>query len=212
MGSTPLVTRTYTVEGDWSGASFLLVAGAIAGELEVLGIHNTSTQADKKIVDALLDAGAEIKVSDDKVFVKKNKLDAFSFNATDCPDLFPPIVALAAHCNGITTIRGLKRLKHKESDRGITLQEEFEKLGTRIDLNEDEMLVYGNGGVQVKNHILNSHHDHRIAMACAVASLQADFEVQIRNADAVEKSYPDFWDDMISLGAKIIPARSAGEL
>ena len=203
---------SYTVEGDWSGASFLLVAGAIAGEIEVLGIHNTSTQADKKIVDALLDAGAEINVSDDKVFVKKNKLEAFSFNATDCPDLFPPLVALASHCNGITAIRGLKRLKHKESDRGITLQEEFEKLGTRIDLRDDEMLVYGNGGVRVKNHILNSHHDHRIAMACAVACLQADFEVQIRNAEAVNKSYPDFWEDMIVLGGKIIPARGAGEL
>ena len=208
-GRSPI---TYTVEGDWSGASFLLVAGAVAGEVEVLGIHNTSTQADKKIVDALLDAGAQVNVSDDKVFVKKNKLEAFSFNATDCPDLFPPIVALAAHCNGITSIRGLRRLKHKESDRGITLQEEFEKLSTRIELNDDEMLVYGNGGVRVKNHTLNSHHDHRIAMACAVAALQADFEVQIRNADAVNKSYPDFWDDIMALGGKVIPARSAGEL
>ncbi len=196
-----LPTVNYTIEGDWSGAAFLLVAAAIAGEIEVTGLYNTSTQADKKIVDALLDAGATVEVYDDKVYVKKNKLEAFEFDATDCPDLFPPLVALAAYCNGITKIRGLKRLKHKESDRGLTLKEEFEKLSTQIDLHGDEMLVHGNGGVRVKNYILNSHHDHRIAMACAIACLQADFEVQIRNADAVNKSYPDFFKHLETLGA-----------
>lgn len=194
---------TYTVEGDWSGAAFLLVAGAIAGEVDVHGIMNTSTQADKKIVDAILDAGAEVNVSDDKVFVKRNKLEAFTFDATDCPDLFPPLVALAAHCKGVTRIRGLKRLKHKESDRGTTLQQEFDKLSTHIELSDDEMLVYGNGGVFVKNHILNSHHDHRIAMACAVACLPADFYAEIRHAEAVNKSYPNFFEHLKSLGADV---------
>lgn len=195
--------RSYTVEGDWSGAAFLLVAGAVAGEADVHGIMNTSTQADKKIVDALLDAGAEVIVRDESVFVKRGKLEAFSFDATDCPDLFPPLVALAAHCNGISRIRGLRRLKHKESDRGSTLREEFDKLSTRIDLNDDEMLVYGNGGVFVKNHILNSHHDHRIAMACAVACLPADFYAEIRNAEAINKSYPDFFAHLQALGADV---------
>lgn len=196
-------TIKYTVEGDWSGAAFLLVAGAVAGNVEVTGILNTSTQADKKIVDALLDAGADVQVSDDKVAVQRRNLEPFVFDATDCPDLFPPLVALAAHCNGITRIRGLRRLKHKESDRGITLQEEFDKLSTRIDLHDDEMLVYGNGGIFVKNHILNSHHDHRIAMACAVACLPADFYVEIRNAEAVNKSYPDFFEHLKKLGADV---------
>ena len=157
-------------------------------------------------MDALLDAGAEVLVSDDKVIVHRSKLDGFDFNATDCPDLFPPLVALAAHCNGISRIRGLRRLKHKESDRGITLKEEFAKLSTQIDLNDDEMLVHGNGGVFVKNQVLNSHHDHRIAMACAVACIQSDFDVQIRHAEAVNKSYPDFWQHMKKLGAAITGA------
>ena len=98
---------------------------------------------------------------------------------------------------------GLKRLKHKESDRGTTLKEEFAKLSTHIDLNDDEMLVHGNHGVFVKNQILNSHHDHRIAMACAVACIHGDFDVQIRHAEAVNKSYPDFWEHMRKLGASI---------
>lgn len=193
----------YTIEGDWSGAAFLLVAAAIAGSVRIEGLLNTSRQADKKIIDALLDAGAELRVGDDFVEITRKELLAFEFDATDCPDLFPPLVALAANCKGITRIRGLKRLKHKESDRGTTLQEEFNKLSTQIELNGDEMLVYGNEQVYVKNHTLNSHHDHRIAMACAVACLNADFEVEIRNADAVKKSYPDFWDHLKSLNAAI---------
>jgi 3-phosphoshikimate 1-carboxyvinyltransferase len=199
---SPPTTHTYSVEGDWSGAAFLLVAAAIAGKVEVTGIQNTSTQADKRIVDAILDAGAEVKVEDDKVYVEKKQLEAFVFDATDCPDLFPPLVALAANCSGISRIRGLKRLRHKESDRGKTLKEEFDKLSIQVDLNDDEMLVHG-GGVFVKEYILNSHHDHRIAMACAVAGLVADFDVQIRNAEAVNKSYPDFWKHLQSLGGSV---------
>ena len=193
----------YTVEGDWSGGAFLLVAAAIAGPVRVNALFNTSRQADKRIVDALLDAGVELTVGHDFVEVHQSKIQPFDFDATDCPDLFPPLVALAAHGNGISRIRGLKRLKHKESDRGTTLQQEFEKLSIRVDLNGDEMLVHGKEMVFVKNFVLNSHHDHRIAMACAVACLNADFEVEIRNADAVRKSYPDFWDHLRSLKAGI---------
>lgn len=196
-------TLNFSVEGDWSGGAFLLVAGALSGKIRVNGLLNTSRQADKKIVDALLDAGAELSIGEDHVEVTRKELQPFEFDATDCPDLFPPLVALAANCKGVTRIRGLKRLKHKESDRGSTLLEEFAKLNTRIDLDEDVMLIYGNEQVHVQNHILNSHHDHRIAMACAVASLNADFEVQIRNADAVKKSYPDFWDHLKQLNAAI---------
>ena len=200
----PVVTRTFRVEGDWSGGSFLLVAAAIAGgEVTVEGLMNNSKQADKKIIDALLSAGAYVKVYEDKVTVRKDKLIGFDFDATDCPDLFPPLVALAALCKGSTRIRGLKRLKHKESDRGVTLQEEFDKLNVAIALEGDIMTIIGRGRVQVNNQRLNSHHDHRIAMAVAVAALCGDFEVEIRNADAVNKSYPDFWNHLSLLGARV---------
>ncbi len=194
---------SFIVEGDWSGAAFLLVAGAVSNEVEVHGIFNTSRQADKKIIDAILDAGAQVTVFENRVVAKREKLEAFQFDATDCPDLFPPLVALAANCIGITTIKGLRRLKHKESDRGVTLQEEFAKLGIRIVLNDDTMLVHSEGEIRVNNFNLNSHHDHRIAMAVAVAAINADFPVNIRNADAVNKSYPDFWKHMAALGIKV---------
>jgi 3-phosphoshikimate 1-carboxyvinyltransferase len=198
------LTRTYRVEGDWSGAAFLLVAGAIAGgEVHVNGIYHTSRQADKKIIDALLSAGAHVHVGDDYVSIRRSNLVGFTFDATDCPDLFPPLVALAAMCKGPTIIHGLKRLKHKESDRGETLREEFDKLNVEVLLDGDIMTIMGTGNIRVMNHKLNSHHDHRIAMAVAVAALCADFEVEIRNADAVNKSYPDFWEHLRVLGGRV---------
>lgn len=201
--ATAIPALHFTIEGDWSGAAFLLVAGAVAGEVTVNGIFNTSRQADKKIVDAILDAGADVSVGDNYVAVKKARLKAFVFDATDCPDLFPPLVALAANCNGVTRIHGLKRLKHKESDRGITLQEEFSKLNVRIELNDDIMLVHGTPHIRVINQTLNSHHDHRIAMAGVIAALNADFELHIRHAEAVNKSYPGFYKHMQQLGVQI---------
>ncbi len=193
----------YTVEGDWSGAAFLLVAGAIAGPITVKGLQLNSTQADKAVMEALNATGASIEINEDAIFIgpSTNELNAFEFDATDCPDLFPPLVSLAAVCNGVTTIKGVSRLAHKESDRGITLQTEFAKLGIRIDLNEDTMLVYGGTGIHGAE--VFSQHDHRIAMACGVAALCADGPVTITDAEAVNKSSTDFYAHLKHLGAKV---------
>jgi 3-phosphoshikimate 1-carboxyvinyltransferase len=195
----------YTVEGDWSGGAFLLVAGAIAGPIKVQGLDSSSTQADKAILRAICDAGAAFEDREDGIGVGPAVLRAFSFDATDCPDLFPPLVALAACAAGNTEIRGVSRLAHKESNRGLTLQEEFGKMGVVIDLDGDRMIVHGGGGI--KGAVVHSRHDHRIAMACAVAALRADGPVTIGEAEAINKSYPEFYRDMESLGANLnIPA------
>jgi 3-phosphoshikimate 1-carboxyvinyltransferase len=186
------VPATYTVEGDWSGGAFLLVAGAIAGKITVEGLNTSSSQADKAIIQALTDAGAQISISENKIVIGPAGLKAFTFDATDCPDLFPPLVALAAYCSGVTVIRGVSRLAHKESNRGLTLQEEFAKMGLRIELEEDVMNVYGGNGL--KGSLVHSRHDHRIAMACAVAALGAEGETIIEEAEAINKSFPDFYD------------------
>jgi 3-phosphoshikimate 1-carboxyvinyltransferase len=191
----------YTVEGDWSGAAFLLVAAAIAGPVLIHGLDLTSPQADKAIVDAMMQASAGIAIEAKGIRVQPSKMKAFAFDATDCPDLFPPLVALAAYCEGHTVIKGVSRLTHKESDRGKTLQEEFGKMGLEIVLNDDNMLVKGGEGL--KGAVLHSHHDHRIAMALAIAALQAKGETIIHEAGAVKKSYPDFYTDLQSMGASL---------
>jgi 3-phosphoshikimate 1-carboxyvinyltransferase len=128
-------------------------------------------------------------------------MSGFYFDATDCPDLFPPLVALAAYCQGETTIKGVSRLAHKESNRALTLQDEFDKMGVYIELDDDIMTIVGTG--KVKGADVHSQHDHRIAMACAVAALRADSETVIEEAQAVKKSYPEFYDDLKKLGAKV---------
>lgn len=195
-------THRYTVEGDWSGGAFLLVAGAIAGPITVRGLDLASTQADKAIVQALMSAKAGIAVDAKEIKLHPAPLKAFEFDATDCPDLFPPLVALAAYCEGETVIKGVSRLAHKESDRGKTLQEEFFKLGITIRLEGDLMYIHGNTGV--KGAMVSSRHDHRIAMACAVAALKAEADVTIEHAEAINKSYPDFYHDLQHAGATII--------
>lgn len=194
----------YTVEGDWSGAAFLLVAGAIVGPIIVKGLQMNSTQADKAVMQALQNANVSIAIVDDGIQIGANDgtaLRAFEFDATDCPDLFPPLVALAAACIGVSEIKGVCRLAHKESDRGLTLQTEFAKLGIQIDLDGDVMKIHG-GGV-INGGEVFSQHDHRIAMACGVAALKANSPVTILEAEAINKSYTDFFDHLVQLGGKV---------
>lgn len=194
--------KTYTVEGDWSGAAFLLVAGAIAGSITVKGLDMMSTQADNAIIDVLISTDANIAIEAKAIKIHKSELKAFDFDATDCPDLFPPLVALAAYCNGNSSIKGVSRLMHKESNRALTLQEEFGKMGVEIELENDLMIV--KGGSIVKGAVVNSHNDHRIAMSCAVAALAAKGETIIKQANAINKSYPSFYEDLNKLKASIV--------
>lgn len=191
----------YTVEGDWSGAAFLFVAGAIAGGIQIKGMRTDSVQADRKILEAIRDAGAVLNLENGIYHVAPAVLKAFAFDATECPDLFPPLVALAACCEGITTITGALRLTHKESNRALTLQEVFGKMGIQIDLDGDLMKVHGGSSIQGAQ--VHSHHDHRIAMAAAVAALRASGPVTIEEAEAIDKSYPEFYVDLRRLGTEV---------
>jgi 3-phosphoshikimate 1-carboxyvinyltransferase len=194
----------YSVEADWSGGAFLLVAGAInqsIHSIKIRGLDIFSSQADKAILQALIQSEVNLSITEEEIVVRQSKLKAFNFNAVDCPDLFPPLVALASYCEGTSVIEGVHRLTHKESNRALTLQEEFGKMGIDISFQDDMMLV--KGGTGVKGARVSSRHDHRIAMACAVAALKADSEVIIDDAEAVNKSYPQFWEHLQKLNAAV---------
>lgn len=199
-GRQKYTARSYNVEGDWSGASCLLVAGAIAGEVTITNLNPLSIQADVEIIHALSRAGAGIITEPDKVTVKRHSLQAFSFDATHCPDLFPALVALASCCEGTSVLTGTSRLKHKESDRAQTLREEFGKMGIEVDISQEDIMKVT--GARIQSAVVNSHNDHRIAMATAVAALACDGEVTIEGAEAVNKSYPNFWNDLNSIRVK----------
>lgn len=189
----------YNIEGDWSGASCMLVAGAIAGEITVTNLNSTSLQADIRIMEALEKAGARISQTPTSTTVSRAELHGFDFDATHCPDLFPALVALAANCSGVTTITGTERLTHKESDRAATLACEFEKMGACVDISQPNVMKIRRGTQPPLPVEVDSHNDHRIAMATAVAALTLPHSVTIHRAEAVNKSYPEFWDMLAGL-------------
>ena len=200
-GNQKYVPHNYTVEGDWSGGAFLLVAGAINGNITVQGLQNDSYQSDVAIMRALESAGAKIIINKDQIEISKSELKAFKFDATESPDLFPPLVSLASYCKGVSSIKGVSRLIYKESDRAKTLKEEFSKMHINIEISDDIMNVTGG---QPQGAHVESHDDHRIAMALAVTALDASGKVYIRDSQCVAKSYPGFFDDLRFLGAVVL--------
>jgi 3-phosphoshikimate 1-carboxyvinyltransferase len=186
-----------SIEGDWSGAATLLVAGAIAGEVTVKNISTLSKQADTAICHALERAGAGLIIEQDSITVSKRKLRGFEFDATNAPDLFPALAALAAAAEGESVIIGTDRLRHKESDRAETVCHEYEKLGIEVDISEKNIMRIRGGEILPATTF--SHNDHRIAMSIAISALRCQGEVVIENAECVEKSYPTFFEDLESI-------------
>jgi 3-phosphoshikimate 1-carboxyvinyltransferase len=191
-----------SIEGDWSSASFFLVAAAINGDIQVDGLNLNSKQADRKLLKALKDFGATINFGDG-IRVSKNETNAFTFDATHCPDLFPPLAVLASFAKGISKIKGVNRLKHKESDRASTIQSELTKMGAKVQIVGDEMII--NGIDEVHPAMINPHGDHRIAMAAGIMALSAQSgSVVIQNSEVVKKSFPDFFECLEQLNCKIL--------
>lgn len=190
----------YTIESDWSSAAAIMVAAAIAGEVTIKNISMLSRQADTAICRALERAGASIISEEKSITISHRKLEAFDFDATHSPDLFPALVALAAASEGVSIIKGISRLRGKESDRGEVLKQEYEKLGIDIELDyqEDEMRIIG-GEPHVAD--VDSHDDHRIAMSLAITALRLAEPLNIKNKECVSKSYPSFFEDLELLKA-----------
>jgi len=190
----------YIVEGDWSNAAFFLVAGAIKGSIELSGLRMNSKQADMAILGALYKAGANIVIEGDSIKVHSDPLKAFQFDASESPDLFPPLAAMAAYCSGISVICGTNRLVHKESNRAQSIAEELGKAGIRVEIFGNEMHIRGG---EVRESTLSSHNDHRIAMMAAVAAIGATGPITLTDANCVDKSFPDFFASLQKMGIKI---------
>ena len=194
-GGQSYTPTEYAVEGDWSAAAMLLVAGAVAGEVTVKNLSMLSKQADVAVCDALVRAGAELTTEGNTVTAVHRPLRGFEFDATNCPDLFPALATLAAAAEGESRIIGTRRLEHKESNRAEAIAAEFRKIGIEVDLSESNVMkIRGGeirGGVEVE-----SYGDHRMAMTLAVAALLCDSQITIHGAECVSKSYPNFFEDL----------------
>lgn len=178
------------IEGDWSAAAMLMVAGAVAGEITLTNISMLSKQADVVVCDALVRAGALLTSDDDTITVAHRDLTAFEFDATNAPDLFPALAALAAAAEGESVIYGVHRLEHKECNRAEAIVCEYAKLGIEARIEDDALKIVGGN---IRTAEVDSHNDHRMAMSLAVSALRSEGEVTIHNAECVAKSYPDFF-------------------
>ena len=194
---TPLRT---VIEGDWSSAAYMLAAGTLAGKVHADNLDLTSSQADKEIICLLDEMGAYIEIKGKRVTAEKSKLNALQADLSDCPDLFPIVACLCSVAEGTSKLTGLARLRIKESDRLAAVIEGLRKM--RIDITGDNDSVRISGGLP-HGAVIDPHNDHRIAMSFAVLSHAAEGETTILNPDCVSKSYPDFWEDLNQIGAKI---------
>ncbi len=192
--------REITIEADWSSAAYMLVAGAIAGNVTLQNLNIESLQADRAIVSVLQQAGADMVIDGNSITTKKSRLEAFDFDATDCPDLFPVLAALAALCDGDSRIRGVHRLFHKESNRVESITEMLWCYGVHFSVEDNTMCIDGINRLQ--GTIIDSYNDHRIVMASAICALRAKSPIDIMGAEAVKKSYPGFFDDLMGAGIR----------
>jgi len=198
--STFKETIDIDIEADWSSAANFLVAGAIAGDITISNLKTDSCQADKAILEALKKAGANIVMEGDHISVKSANMQAFEFDATHCPDLFPILSILAACCSGESAIKGIHRLFHKESNRVESVTEMLQDFAVPWSAEDDTLFV--TGVPQLQGTVVDSYHDHRIVMAAAIGALKAGSRVDITHAESVNKSYPGFFRDFILCGGR----------
>ena len=184
----------FLVEGDDSQAAFFLTLDAILGDVSVAGLSPRSIQGDRVMGEILARCGHVPGQP-------PRPLAPFVADLGDCPDLGPILMTLGLFCRGESRLLNAGRLRLKESDRGTAMAQELSKLGGQASLAGDEIRIRQSR--LRPGPALSSHGDHRIAMALAVAALGARIPADIQGAEAVEKSYPDFWKDLAHLGARV---------
>ena len=190
----------YQVEGDYSSAAFYLVAGAIGGNITVNGLDPMSLQGDAAICDLLKDFQANVLRNNDAVTIKGGELKGINVDAEKIPDLVPILAVAGAFGRGITNIYNAKRLRIKESDRLKSTAKGLESLGVDVVEREDSLTI--KGGTVKKGGTICGYNDHRIVMSFAIAASYAKEPVIIEGAEAVNKSYPSFFEDFKKLGGK----------
>jgi 3-phosphoshikimate 1-carboxyvinyltransferase len=193
-------SNSFRVEGDWSSASFLLASGVLSGQVEIENLNMKSLQADREIMKILEKMKAMIKIENDFIITKKSELSSIEVDVSDHPDLFPILCVLSANAKNKSIISGIKRLKIKESNRVEAMKEGLIRMGVNFIEGDEKIMIDGSTS---KGAIIDPKNDHRIAMAFAVLGLVAEGETIIKNAECVSKSFPDFWDVMKKIYAKV---------
>jgi 3-phosphoshikimate 1-carboxyvinyltransferase len=193
----------YTVEGDYSSASYLIATGVLLNsELTINNLFKDSKQGDKEIINIVKEMGADIEVKNDKVIINgPHKLKGIDVDVKNIPDLVPTIAVLGCFAEGKTTIYNGEHVRLKECDRLNACAKELTKMGAKITEKPDGLVIEGVG--KLKGAELETYHDHRLVMAFTIAGMMAEGKTIIKGEDAVKISFPNFVDVMKSIGANI---------
>ncbi len=201
-GSQSYKACAYEVEGDYSQAAFFIAAGLLGqAPLVIKGLSKDSKQGDKAMIDIVKNMGGVIEWQDNKLLVHPSELHGTTIDLKDCPDLGPIVSVLGALSKGTTTIINAERLRIKESDRLAAMTSELKKMGAHIEERQDGMVI--NGVPSLMGAKVDGWNDHRIVMALTVAGIKTFNGVRIKGAEAVKKSYPDFFEDVKALGGQV---------
>jgi 3-phosphoshikimate 1-carboxyvinyltransferase len=194
--------REYGIEGDYSSAAYFLAAGAIGGQpVTVTNLNTDSVQGDKIFLNILERMGYSVEYGGEQVMISRNgELSGISLDMGDCPDIVQAVAIVAAYAHGKTEITNIGHVRFKETDRLGDTALELGKMGIKTDITDDMIVVYGD---KPKGAEFEAHNDHRMAMSLAIAALFANGDSIINGAETAAKSYPGFFRDLASLGAKI---------
>jgi len=200
-GNQKFKSACYTVEGDWSSAAFFAVLGALRGRVTCLGLNNESLQADRTILDIVSDFGAKVTLEDDGFTVQSGDLMGRKVDISNCPDLGPAVMTLGVLSHGCTTVSGAQRLVYKESNRLQAMSDELRKIGGNLTCDNGTVDI--TGGYSAQNDMIRAHNDHRVVMSMAIAGAVVPSGICIENSNVVDKSYPEFFDDLRALGIRV---------
>ncbi|MGA0351455.1 MAG: 3-phosphoshikimate 1-carboxyvinyltransferase [Acholeplasmataceae bacterium] len=192
----------YHVEGDYSQASFFFVAATIGEEITVSNLNLNSTQGDKKIIHIIKQMGGDITIENNSVVVKPAATKGIDIDLEDIPDLGPILMVLASLSKGQTRFQSVERLRYKESDRLAVMMDILDQFKVTYSYDKDCLTITGRAFLE-GNKVFETHGDHRIAMALAIASIKCSDPIVINHPEVVSKSYPEFFEVFKQLGGSI---------
>ena len=190
------------MEGDFSQLGFFAVLGAINNDLICEGLDINSKQGDREIIEILKNCGIKIEELENGYKIFRGLPKAYNINLENCPDLGPILTVLSAYGDGEFKIYNAQRLRYKESDRIEAMENELKKLGVQISSDESNIYIKGNSKYISCNEVFG-HKDHRIVMSLAIFATLLDSPLIIEGAEAISKSYPNFFEDLKNLNIKI---------
>ena len=191
----------YKVESDYSQLAFFAVAGIINGDVTIQNINTESLQPDSEIINLIEKMGGEILKQKNSYKFFKSETIGIDIDVSQHPDIAPILSILAAVSKGKTFFKNARRLRYKETDRLKAITENLNLLGVKCNVTNDSFTIDGQNILQ--GNSFGSYNDHRMVMSIAIAALRANSPITIEDAEAVNKSYPDFFEDLKSLGVKI---------